>query len=696
MRCGRRNTTLMLGATAVAIMPLFTGAQAMAKSTAQTDVEQAFSNAEAVMLLDSTYVNVSGSGSGTFYIVKKEVIQSASAGLARHCVVYDYDPLTAFAQFKYARICKADGSVKEVDVRAAKDYVAPARSIYWGARQIMLELGPIDKGDTIEYEIEKKGFTYALLADNPTGFSTFGGGANTLKVGTGAIGGRTHSYSSVSATPLADADEERFTPPMRGQFYDIVPMWVDEPTRRKVYQVELPDTCKLQYHLYQYNGAKEEVKSTANGRQTLRIALANQVPFRKETSMVDLFDVAPKLMLSTTKDWKAKSLWFNHVNENYGSFRTTPEAKKLVKEILKGKKTEMEKIAALTHWVADNIRYVGLTMGKGEGYTLHSLNMDLTDRGGVCKDIAGTLIGLLRTAGFQAWPAMTMAGSRVEQIPADHFNHCVCVVKLKNGTLMPMDPTWVPFCRELWSSAEQQQNYLPGIPEGSDLKETPLSPPENHYIRLIARDTLQADGTLVGIATVQAEGQSDASVRSVFTRGWQSNWQQSMEGEMLKVSPQAQILDVDYGSDPKDYQRAPIKITFRFRIPNYAVGGSEGMLFKPLTMNNFYTHILSFLNVGGNNSTRQYAFRDRCSRQVVVDETMLLPAGMKMQTDPINEDINHAPATLKASLAQSGQTLKLTANAKFFKRVYDAADWQGFKEVRDSFRELQSNIFISK
>ena len=39
-----------------------------------------------------------------------------------------------------------------------------------------------------------------------------------------------------------------------------------------------------------------------------------------------------------------------------------------------------------------------------------------------CKDIAGTLISFLRMAGFEAYPAMTMAGSRVESSPADHFN----------------------------------------------------------------------------------------------------------------------------------------------------------------------------------------------------------------------------------------------------------------------------------
>ena len=166
----------------------------------------------------------------------------------------------------------------------------------------------------------------------------------------------------------------------------------------------------------------------------------------------------------------------------------------------------MEKIAVLTHWVADNIRYSGISMGKGEGFTLHNTKMNYTDRCGVCKDIAGTLISFLRMAGFEAYPAMTMAGSRVESIPADHFNHCVAVVKLSNGTYMPLDPTWVPFCRELWSSAEQQQNYLPGVPEGSDLCITPVSAPENHYVRIKADNRLDADGTLRGTFTLTAEG----------------------------------------------------------------------------------------------------------------------------------------------------------------------------------------------
>ena len=47
--------------------------------------------------------------------------------------------------------------------------------------------------------------------------------------------------------------------------------------------------------------------------------------------------------------------------------------------------------------------------------------------------VVDAIISMLRMAGFEAYPAMTMAGSRVESIPADHFNHSVAVVKLSYG-----------------------------------------------------------------------------------------------------------------------------------------------------------------------------------------------------------------------------------------------------------------------
>ena len=487
-----------------------------------------------VTLLDSTDVTVQSTGSGSFVIRKIIKVLNTQGALANRVLKHDYDPLTAHAEFYRVTVYKANGDVVNLDITQQQDYVAPARMIYWGARQIMMEVGHLEPGDIIDYRINKKGFTYALLAST-------------------------------------QEDESRFIPPMQGQFYDIVPFWATEPTVRKVYKVTIPIEKEMQFQFYQ--GECSSSMRYEDGKKAYTFVSTDIMPTKHEPNMVDLFDAAPKLMMSSTPHWKDKSLWFNKVNEDYGSFTPIPEAQKKVDELIKGKKTEMEKIAVLTHWVADNIRYSGISMGKGEGYTLHNLKMNYTDRCGVCKDIAGTLIAFLRMAGFEAYPAMTMAGSRVESIPADHFNHCVTVVKLSNGTYLPLDPTWVPFCRELWSSAEQQQNYLPGVPEGSDLCITPISAPENHYVRIKADNRLDTKGTLTGQFTITAEGQSDSNIRRIFTEGWQSQWKNSMENQLLAVSPKARLLSVDYGKNPKDYQAAPIKITFRYEIPEYAVPG---------------------------------------------------------------------------------------------------------------------------
>lgn len=618
---------------------------------------KAYAQSDCVVLLDSTLVSVQPTGQGSFAVCKAIKVQTPKGAVANRVIKYDYDPLTALAEFKRVTVYRADGKVDELDVKQTCDYAAPARAIYWGARQIMLEVGALQPGDVIDYEIAKKGFTYALLG-------------------------------------ASDEDESRFIPPMRGQFYDIVPFWCSDPTVRKVYKVSIPMEKEMQFQFYQ--GECASSMRYEDGRKAYTFAMNGVLPFKREPNMVDLFDAAPKLMMSSTPNWKEKSLWFNKVNEDYGSFAAYPEAQKKVDELIKGKKTEMEKIAVLTHWVADNIRYSGISMGKGEGFTLHNTKMNFTDRCGVCKDIAGTLISFLRMAGFEAYPAMTMAGSRVESIPADHFNHCVAVVKLSNGTYMPLDPTWVPFCRELWSSAEQQQNYLPGVPEGSDLCITPVSAPENHYVRIKADNRLDAKGTLYGTFTITAEGQSDSSIRGIFTRGFQSQWKSAMEKQLLAVSPKAKMLSVDYGKNPKDYQAAPIKITFRYEIPDYAVVGNGEMAFKPMTMNNLYNQVRSYLRLDTSVEERNYGFKDACSRLVELDETIQLPGGYRMISADRNNATQGSGAEFEGSLKQQGNKVLLHHRLTLKKRVYEPSDWKSYRDAVSAHKAYGDYLVIKK
>ena len=614
-------------------------------------------SAAAVVLLDSTGVRFKDSGSGSFDIHQVIKVQNTEGALRHRVLKYDYDPLTAQAVFEDVKVYKADGSVKNIDLSTVCDYAAPARAIYWGARQIMIEVGALEPGDIIDYRIGKKGFTYALLASG--------------------------SFD----------EEDRFIPPMKGNFYDIVPFWVTYPTVSKIYTIDVPRDKEVQYEFYQ--GECHSSVRVDGDRKFMSFSVSDARPFRREPNMVDLFDVAPKLMLSSTPKWEDKSVWFSGVNEDYGSFEPTPEVEKKVAEILKGVTDEQRKIWLLTHWVADYMRYSGISMGEGEGYTLHNAKMNFTDRCGVCKDKASMLITMLRVAGFEAHPAMTMAGSRIESIPADHFNHCVVVVKLSNGVYTPLDPTWVPFTRENWSSAEQQQNYLPGLPEGSPLMLTPVSAPENHYLKLNVKTTLDKDGNLVGEYTVTAEGQSDASVRSPFTKSYVANWQKAMENEILSIDPEAKMISVNYGKNPDYYLDAPIKITAKFSIPSYAVKTSDGALLYMPVSGRLYNRAKTFLRVNTNLPEREFGFKDSCSRLVEANENVTVPKGMRLSATA-GENVSGEAADFTGKITQTGSTVNINTSIALKKRVYEAGDYPGFKKAVEAWKSIEENTIVLK
>lgn len=91
--------------------------------------------------------------------------------------------------------------------------------------------------------------------------------------------------------------------------------------------------------------------------------------------------------------------------------------------------------------------------------------------------------------------------------------------------------------RELWSSAESQQHYLPGVPEGSDLCETPVAPAENHYLRIRVTGKLDADGTLHAEYALEAEGQTDFRIRRPFCEGYVEDWVQKIERKSTQSRP---------------------------------------------------------------------------------------------------------------------------------------------------------------
>lgn len=603
--------------------------------------KKSFPGSNVVVVFDSTRVEMMETGLSHNYIHRLYKVLTPDGAKGLSVIKFDYDPLSAWSEIRGVTIYHADGTQTSVDTAKVLDYPQPARAIYWGAREKMLEIGRLEPGDAVDVHLYRKGFTYALLAGGD--------------------------------------DDERYIPPMKGHFYDIVPFYSGDPVLLKVYQISVPDTKVLQYEVY--NGEVSSKMWRSGDKLVYTFAKKDMAPFKSEPRSVDASDIAPKLLMSTSPDWKSKSTWFYGVNEDYKSFEANDEIRKKVNELLQNARTELDSITILTHWAGDEIRYLGVSMGKGEGYTLHRGEMNFTDRCGVCKDKAGMLITMLRAAGFEAYPAMTMAGSRIDYIPADQFNHCVTVVKSrKDGKYHLLDPTWVPFVRELWSSAEQQQNYLMGVPEGADLGETPISNPSNHYLRMTGLTNITADGTLEGEYDVMAEGQTDAAIRGMFTRAYMADWAANVEKEVMRISPLAQLVKVTY-DDPYNYLAGPIQMHFRIRIPAYATVAGDELIFTPLLATGFMKRAMPHLGFDTGLEDRKFPFRDRTSHNVEINEKITLPGIREVVYMPDPESGDSSGSQFYGIIKRENDVLKFAFNATFPKRIYQPEDWASFRKA---------------
>ncbi|MCK4549785.1 MAG: DUF3857 domain-containing transglutaminase family protein, partial [Candidatus Krumholzibacteria bacterium] len=324
-----------------------------------------------------TYVNS--------YIIYK--VLTASGCRDRSVLRWNYDPQSSYIEVREANIIRG-GKKIPIDISKIHDLPAPQRAIYWNDRIKTLQLPRLEINDGIEITVFRKGFTYALLDGPP------------------------------QDTSAGAPDDDRYIPPMPGEYFDIVLFAGSEPIIEKRYVLSLPADKRL--HSEIYNGPLYSATTYTGDRTEYSWWGLNLPPAIHETRQPAGSDLVPKAVMATAESWEAKSRWFFGVNRD--QFEVSPEIKEKVDEILKeagvSNASEEKKAKALVHWVAQNIRYSGQTMGEGEGFTLHPADMIFEQRSGVCKDIAGMLIAMMRGAGMDSYAAMTMAGSRIDLVPA--------------------------------------------------------------------------------------------------------------------------------------------------------------------------------------------------------------------------------------------------------------------------------------
>lgn len=616
--------------------------------------------------------------SGVTYIDHYQLLKilTPAGAVQRSALVWPYDPRSSHVEIAEVNLVR-DGRRLPVDLAALKDLPAPQAAIYWADRIKTLQLPRLRAGDGVEIVAMRKGYNYALLRDGGDEAPRLAGARERIR-GTGD-------------------EDDRYIPPMAGEYFDIVVMQADVPIVEKRYELVLPPDKRLISQVY--NGPLY-ARTDYDAQATRYSWWIENVPARpREPRQPGEQDICPKVVMTTAPSWEAKSRWFLDVNRN--QFEVTEDIRAHVASVLAEagltpRSDPLQVAKALNHWVAQNIRYSGQTMGEGEGFTLHPSHMLFEYRSGVCKDIASMSVTLLRAAGLAAYPAMTMAGSRIEDIPADQFNHCVVAWEQAPGEFVMLDPTWVPFTNDIWSKLETEQQYVIGHPQGMALQEIRYSPPEESPLAVRHTTELRPDGALTGRLRLEGRGALDGRLRSLVAGQPRRGLTPALAALLAQASPRVVVQTVAHRA-PDDFT-GDMWLEIAYEAPGHALEVGDGLEFKPMAAALLKDHP-SLFRAGANDwpAERRTDLLLYHTQRLELVEEIRLPAGYRLASAPLPAGVDETYAAFSAEAELRGRTLRLQARTDIRRRQIPPDGYAGFQKTVAALDDFAATVIrVSK
>ncbi len=600
--------------------------------------------ADVVIVHHEVRTEVKPSGASTVLENKLYKAQTLQGAARLTTLRFDVDPNTNAVDIVSLGSCHPRGGCTTI-TPVVTEVPQPAGWILWRFRMKIVTIPALEPGMGLQVVTRKRGFLIAYLGQEP---------------------------------------DEEFVPPMRGHFYDQI-LFGDEPypVLEKEYVLTLPPDKRL--HVKEYNGPVAS-STTYNAQGTTHRWVMRDLPaFEREPMAPFESDGLPKVVLATVPDWQAKSRWFHEVNEQ--QFEATPEIRAKVAELLRGVTAREQQLAVLTRWVANHIRYRGFSMGKAEGYLLHSGKQVFEERAGVCKDIASMLVTMLRAAGFTAYAAMTMAGARVEAEPADQFNHSVVAVKNDDGTFTMLDPTWAPLDRYVWSPAEHEQHYVIGTPGGRGLEMIPPSRPEDNLLRFTTAVRFKDPKTLALSSRIEGRGTADSQLRRAI--GYAPVAERDALGLEFgrRLSPAAKVSRFTW-TDPWKFD-ANVVFAAEVEAPSPWYLEGRSFTWTPLSLQALpeYDRLLPHLHLKPNPARRMPVLL-RSNGVVELEETFTSEKTLTVRTLPTPAPIRTPVAELTWNVRVEPRRIRFTARLLLPQRRVPVAQYGALADTIAAFSRL--------
>jgi tetratricopeptide (TPR) repeat protein len=496
---------------------------AVAKTVTKTDDKPEDYSQEAFVVEQfKTLYRYEKDGTGQREMILRVKVQS-DAGVQRFGqLIFPYSSANEKLELDSVRVKKADGTVVTAPSTSVQDLSAPiAREapVYTDLRQKHVTVPGLRPGDVLEYHVIWK-------IETPLAANNFW-----------------LEHNFILRDLIVLDDELEVNVPLDGNV---------KLKTEKGFEPAIKDLDQRRIYTWKHANLKRETKEEREARE------------KKEAQ--DDEDPKPQIQMTTFQSWDDVGRWYADLQKD----RIVPDEKIRAKtaELTRGLTTEKEKIRALYQFVAQDFRYVSLSLGQGR-YQPHAAADVLSNQYGDCKDKHTLLAAMLNAAGIPAYPALMNSSRKVDaNVPSPgQFDHVITAVPLSNGTIW-LDTTAeiAPFGLIAPTLRDKQALLIPASGPAR-LETTPAEPP------FLSTEAVEIDGKvdelgkLTAHSRVKVRGDGEMFLRMMFRRTPKSDWKQlgyylssisGVRGEVTELKPgditaTEQPFELEYDVSSNDF-----------------------------------------------------------------------------------------------------------------------------------------------
>ncbi|MCF7873937.1 MAG: DUF3857 domain-containing protein [Candidatus Omnitrophica bacterium] len=383
--------------------------------------------------------------------------------------------------------------------------------------------------------------------------------------------------------------------------------------------------------------------------------------------------INPAILVSSFSSWQEiYSWWFSLYADK---LQTTLEMERLLKDLIKDKKTNKDKAKAIYEYVAKNIRYVAVEYGDS-GYQPHSASEVFVNKYGDCKDQAVLLVALLQEAGLDAYPVLIPTRSSYpinKNFPSINFNHAIAATRI-DGNFIFMDPTsnTTPFGQI--PLPDQDRAVLLFLKEGYKVLKTPSS--KDNGIEYLMDINIDESEDAEITREVSTKGYYASGYRSYLKYTHPSRIKEDISQKMVEISPFSHLLNLTVKNE-KDLDKQPLLI-YSFVADNFLSPSGAFRILEPLDQFNFKASLISKeernfpIDFGG--------IFSKTARIKVV-----LPPNIKVKYLPDSKNFENKWFSLNTNYKSKEQTINFSQIFSVKKRFVSKKEYQDF---RKKFKEI--------